>query len=633
MFHNSRKTIGVFLERSAGEFQNRLCQGIITEAKELGYNVAVLSDYGNYGQNHRYFIGDQTLWELPPYEELDGVVLAFDTMEEIVSREHVIKNIRERCHCPIVSIRELLVGANNLLVDNSSCMEGLIDHFVKEHGMKKLCFMTGPKDHWDAQERLLCFKRKMDEYGLSYGEHQIFYGDFWKNKGKEACDWFLAEGEPQPEGIICANDYMATAVASELIRRGYRIPQDIAVSGYDGMRSTLSFTPCITTATVPFFEMGRRAVQIIDKKQDCPEKVENVFFDAVLQPRESCGCMASEGQEVMTIRQRMYETENISQNREMQFHFMSIHMSECHTIDEVAQKIGRYIYNIEGFKDYCMCLCEGWLEKKEFKGFTDKMEMPIAIRNRENISPTRERFDRRELIPKCMSSEEPQMWFLVSLHFQDLCFGYEALQFIDVETTGRLYMYWNIIIGNLLQDIMTYQKMQKLVVKLEEMYDRDSLTGMYNRRGFENRGNPMFEQAKEEGKQIFLAIIDMDGMKQINDNYGHIEGDYALKKVREAIHHACPDAVIQARTGGDEFEIIAEDIAENEGVHYLEELVAYLDAFNESGGKEYDIHASYGYACRVPSQQDTMEIFIKESDEIMYRNKVINKINRGEALR
>ena len=165
------------------------------------------------------------------------------------------------------------------------------------------------------------------------------------------------------------------------------------------------------------------------------------------------------------------------------------------------------------------------------------MEMPIAIRNRENISPTRERFDRRELIPKCMSSEEPQMWFLASLHFQDLCFGYEALQFIDAETTGRLYMYWNIIIGNLLQDIMTYQKMQKLVVKLEEMYDRDALTGMYNRRGFENRGNPMFEQAKEEGKQIFLAIIDMDGMKQINDNYGHIEGDYALKKVREAIHH------------------------------------------------------------------------------------------------
>lgn len=48
MFHNSRKTIGVFLERSASEFQNRLCQGIITGAKEIGYNVAVFSDYGFY---------------------------------------------------------------------------------------------------------------------------------------------------------------------------------------------------------------------------------------------------------------------------------------------------------------------------------------------------------------------------------------------------------------------------------------------------------------------------------------------------------------------------------------------------------------------------------------------------------
>lgn len=94
-----------------------------------------------------------------------------------------------------------------------------------------------------------------------------FLWRFWKNKGKEACDWFLAEGEPQPEGIICANDYMATAVASELIRRGYRIPQDIAVSGYDGMRSTLSFTPCITTATVPFLKWAGGQYKLLIKSR------------------------------------------------------------------------------------------------------------------------------------------------------------------------------------------------------------------------------------------------------------------------------------------------------------------------------------------------------------------------------
>ena len=59
MFSNSRKTIGVFLEQAGNEFQNRLCQGVITKAQELGYNVAVFSGYGNYGQNGRYFVGDQ----------------------------------------------------------------------------------------------------------------------------------------------------------------------------------------------------------------------------------------------------------------------------------------------------------------------------------------------------------------------------------------------------------------------------------------------------------------------------------------------------------------------------------------------------------------------------------------------
>lgn len=105
----------------------------------------------------------------------------------------------------------------------------------------------------------------------------------------------------------------------------------------------------------------------------------------------------------------MYETENISQNREMQFHFMSIHMSECHTIDEVGQKIGRYIYNIEGFKDYCMCLCEGWLEKKSSKALLIKWKCRLLFVIGKISARPRERFDRRELIPKCMSSEEPQM--------------------------------------------------------------------------------------------------------------------------------------------------------------------------------------------------------------------------------
>ena len=131
MFTNQRKTIGVFLNRATSQFQNLLCQGIIAEAEKRGYNVAVFSAFGNYGQNERYYEGEKQLYELPPYEDLDGAILALDTMEEYETRELVLKNVRNRCHCPIVSVREMVEGVNNLLVDNNTCMEGIIRHFER----------------------------------------------------------------------------------------------------------------------------------------------------------------------------------------------------------------------------------------------------------------------------------------------------------------------------------------------------------------------------------------------------------------------------------------------------------------------------------------------------------------------
>lgn len=632
MFSNSRKTIGVFLERSESEFQNELCKGVMTKAEELGYNVAVFSAYGNYGENEKYFVGDQTLWELPPYEELDGVIMLLDTIVCKSGREKILSDVKARCKCPIVSVREVVKGANNLLVDNKTCMDGIIDHFILDHGLKRICFMTGPKEHWDAVERLDCFFRKMKEHNLPVDEHQYFWGDYWKGKGKEACDWFL-QGEERPEAIVCASDHMAMAVASELNGRGFRIPEDISVSGYDGLKGTLSFTPSMTTVMVPFFEMGQKSVEIIEKRQNNPKNVKDYYFDAVVKKRETCGCMTTGGRETLNIRQRLYDIQNQDQNREMQFHFMSMHLSECHTVEEVSERITYYAYNIPGFRDYAVCLCENILENDNLSTYTDTMELRIVIKERDGKGHVCMPFDRTELLPEMMTGEEPQMWYFAPIHFQDNCFGYEALRFYDFETTGKLYLHWNIVMGNQIQNIITYQKMQRLMNQLEDMYDKDALTAIYNRRGFENYATPMFEDAKANGDPIFFLIIDMDGMKQINDNYGHVEGDFALKKISKAISKAFPKDVIVARTGGDEFVVVAKDIDEKQGSICMGKVERYLDSFNSTKQKEYDIHASFGAVYRVPKKRDTLQHFMKESDEVMYINKVTNKTKRGEVLR
>lgn len=632
MFSNQRKTIGILVEAVLNEFPRRLCQGVIEAAEKSGYNVAIFTSYGSYGNNVEYFKGDCHMYELPPYESLDGMILLLDTIQNLQTRERVLKYTLERCQCPIVSIRENIDGANNLLVDNTTCMESIIRHFIEVHGFTRLCFMTGPKERWDSIERLNCFQRIMKEYNLPVDEHQIFYGDFWRNMGDAACDWFLHGSEP-PQAILCANDYMAAAVASELIKLGYDIPKDICVSGYDGLKDTLYFSPSLTTVEVPFYEMGMKAVEIIDNKQETPSLTDNYFFDVTPLTRESCGCQRINDREVIATRRNWFEEMKVERNRKIQFNFLSIHLGECRNINEISDKITEYIFNIQGFQDYCVCLCKDLEKMEQLDHYTEEMELRIAIRDCNSMGPVRTAFSRDELLPAEMTSDKPQAWYFAPLHFENRTFGYEAIQFQTPEVTANIYFDWSTNISNAIQDVLNQHKMKTLIKELEYMYDRDALTGMYNRRGFENHASEQFAYARRQKLPFFLAIIDLDGMKQINDIYGHVEGDFALKKIRHAIQDTCEPVFTGARTGGDEFVIFANNISKEQCLEHMRAFENYLQEFNQLEQKPYHMHASLGYMYKIPDEEDSLESYIKVSDEIMYKNKVENKLRRNEPLR
>jgi hypothetical protein len=394
--------------------------------------------------------------------------MALDTMDDMESRKAVLNQVQKRCTCPVVSIRELIPGANNLLVDNTTCMEGIIQHFIEEHGFTRISFMTGPRNHWDAVERVNCFMREMQQHGLKVEDHNIFYGDFWKAKGKEACDWFLDTPE-RPQAIICANDYMALAVVSELIGRGVRVPEDICVSGYDGLDDTLNFTPSITTMTVPFEKMGRKAVRIIRDKQDTPNETEDYYFEAEVKRRESCGCIRGNKEEIVQTRREWHERNLQDRRRELQFCFMSIGLGECTTMDEIADKLSSYVYELDGFEKYGICLCDHLEEKNEFSGYTDTLELRMLVDAKEGSrGSVCIPFERKELIPEEASGEEPQIWYFSPLHFADNCFGYEAFRFEKNDTTGKLHLQWNTNIGYKIRDILSIYKTKQRIAELEQ---------------------------------------------------------------------------------------------------------------------------------------------------------------------
>ena len=632
MFHNDRKTIALFTCNSHGEYQREICAGAALQAEKSGYNLAIFTCYGNYGQNPLYAQGEKDIFSLPDYEDFSGIIVAGDTFSIDKVVEEVLESFREKRNCPIVSLRQKMEGINNILVDNESSMGGMLRHLIECHGAKDIAFMTGCKGNPDAEERLRAFYRIMEEYHLPVSEHRVYYGDFWKNAGKAACDWFIKEGKC-PDAIVCANDYMAMAVIDELYKRNLNVPQDVIVTGYDGIKSGMIYSPSVTTVRVDFTDMAKKAVALIDKHQNDPS-VEDIYVTAELKARESCGCLADNHSSIVYYRCMNHDNIVDHDNLEMQFCFMNIQLGRVERFEEINPIIQKYIYNNEGFKNYLICLRDDiMMDDKDPHGYTDQMEAKIVFHNRENQGNVSYEFDRRQLIPKELASDEPQCYVFSPLHFQDECYGYEAYAYESPENVGKLYMRWSMAIDDVIMNILVKSKMKRAIDELEIMYIQDVMTGLFNRRGFEKYARIQFMNARARDSVVCVIGIDMDGLKPINDIYGHHEGDSALRAVGYAIQEAAISGQIGARIGGDEFEVLFPCQDEEDVKNWVRVFERSLANYNKKSRKPYEVYASLGYKMGIPGAGDTLESYMRESDDIMYHNKVANKMKRNQTLR
>ncbi len=630
MFNNGRKTIGLFLFNQNGDFQQRVIKGLTDEATKRGYNVAVFCSYGNYGIYDGYFKGELKIFELPKYDELAGIVFCNDTFNDDRAKDILLKKIEEEANCPVVAIRDRVDGFNNIVVDELKSMEGIIRHVVEEHGKKDVAFMTGHKGRLDSESRLSCFKMVMEENGHPVPEDRYFYGDFWKFKAKDAVEHFLKNGKI-PEAIMCANDYMALAVIDELYERGISVPDDVIVTGYDGIREGNMYTPSLSTVDIDFNEMGRQAAIVIDRHQE-DDSIEDVYVQVREVYRKSCGCVENENIKIMKERCKDHSESAVKDNLEMQISFMTIDLGETKQIDDMHNVIKAYIWNIKNLNNYYISLREDLEDSdKDLEKFTRDMSLRIGFNHYDDMGALNIPFDDNDLLPKIVCTKEPQAYIFTPIHYQENFFGYEAISFIDNMLSEYSFVRWNIAISNAIDRLLKQVKMRELIDELQNMYIQDALTGLYNRRGFELYAGNVFKFAKDTSKKICVIGIDMDDLKPVNDIFGHHEGDSALRAVAYAINEARHEGQIGARIGGDEFEVAFAYDNESDLNRWKEKFELSLEHFNQKSQKPYKVYASIGYHMGVPGEKDTLEYYMAQSDNMMYKNKVQNKIRRNKG--
>ncbi|MGB9720059.1 MAG: sensor domain-containing diguanylate cyclase [bacterium] len=221
--------------------------------------------------------------------------------------------------------------------------------------------------------------------------------------------------------------------------------------------------------------------------------------------------------------------------------------------------------------------------------------------------------DRMEFVNELMSKGEVRDRELLLKKFDGSLFWASIYAKAHFDENGDLQ--W---IDGVIEDITERKRMTET---LHALSFTDELTGLYNRRGFLTLTEHQMKIADRTKKPMFLLFVDMDNLKDINDEYGHPMGDQALIQTTRILKKTFRGSDIIARIGGDEFVVLTLEMQKTKGEVFYRRLQKSLDIFNESARLPFKIALSGGWAYYDPKRPRTIIQLLKQADRMMYLHK------------
>ncbi len=632
-----RKKIGVITTDIYEAYQRNVVRGIRREAAARDYDVVVFSTFLKAGMWFGYLAAEQNIYNMIRYESLDGIILMPDHLMEFEGSRRLPEILKERCKGPVVVLDYQIEDFPCVMEDGSGQLRPVLEHLYREHGITDIACMTGMEEHPHARQRLQSYRDFMEEHGLPVRQDRIFYGDFWYNKGAEVLEKLLQSPQGLPQAVCCASDNMGISLYAACRKKGIRVPQDLVITGYDSDSGGSILPHFLTSVEKDSESLGVNAVRRLAgllEGRDIPMACQQ---DRLVLG-SSCPCdIGWEESQADNLEER-FSREGFGFYHEC--NFMMEDGIAMRSLEECLWKIDWYLLFLGNISGYSVCLCDDWQgsarddEKYRRDGYSSRMKL-IYHRYCEDRSVDLNRdFPLEEMLPSLWEErEQPAIYYVTPLHFMDRCMGYSAAMF-EGESGEIPTYYWDWLrnLCNILESMRRYLNLEKLNESLTAAYLQmernavtDELTGLYNRKGFAMYTGQQLELAAREGRELVVLVADLNDLKGINDCYGHMEGDYAIRHAAMAIQAFLGQensAYARGyRTGGDEFAaVLVMNLSREELEGRMKALEDYLEELNRQSGKPFRVSVSCGVSRENPIGADQNHL-LQQADQLMYQAK------------
>jgi diguanylate cyclase (GGDEF)-like protein len=622
-----KRKIAVFTNGWNDDYLDFALEGIRKRAAEGDIDVYVFLDYTSYDKPEDEIRGELNILNLPYLKEFDGVLLLGNTLnnagENKILREKILA-----AGVPSVCLEYELEDINCIRTENINGMKELMEHMITVHDVKDVFWISGPSDNDESNARFDAIVETMEKHGLKFDPDRVFEGCWSYAIVEDRLPKVIEAMDKLPDVFMCANDSMALATCVVLEKAGYNVPRDTRVTGYDNLMSGNHFSPILTSVDRGWETRSVQAtdslIDLMNGGADFGDKV----FDSKFDPGESCGCsMGEEGKRMQKeARQRAFL---IPVERTIfDWHLIELdeavaHVKSLEDIHEGYKAIWEKDHPYEG-DDFYVCLNRDFVESMQddtvyrTRGYSDSVVVIYGMKDKASV-PVQE-IDIRTLVPGQGEGEKGSSTYVfVPLHIRDESIGY----FVVRDNTKLIKdFYLNSLtrhVSSGLERARQNVRLESLNRLLADISVRDELTGLYNRMGYEKIVIPYLDEMRKNRQKAVIMVADINRMKVINDKYGHLQGDTAIKIVANVIRSSVPMSWKAVRYGGDEYVIIGDYEGDIDKIS--NEIVAKAGNVSQELGLPFRLSVSVGYVVVDPDNTLGNEEYFRMADEAMYEMK------------
>ncbi len=624
-----KKKIAVLTSGWSVDYVLSVLEGMEKVCHKKNADLYIFTSYKSYESDGSANTTGFAIFDLINPKDFDGIVIMPNLFNDREKAEKERLKI-VKSGIPAVSLNEKMDGLNYVGSDNFRVVKNLVSHLIEKHLITEFAYIGGPDDDNGSISNYKAFTEALAEHNIPLPENNIYRGgdytfDFAYNRAQK----IFERGKKRPHAVVCVNDWAAMAVIKAALEHHIDVPNDLKVIGFDDISFASCVTPSISTVNMRSSKMGEEAARIL-LENDMSQTSRKIR--AVPYFRQSCGCI----KELTGIQKiySMHSPQKIDASPRFASHLrhienVFIQNGNIGGLEDSLQKYFERRHSFEG-SDFAILIKEEVIKslvnvKYSYQSSTDygkKMHLLVNIKNGKAVpkDPSKQVIPTRNLIPESMEDEKPATYLFIPIFNMRYLQGYYVSKNSLLILRDKVAYNWSRDFGASIEKFRQTVGYKLMSEQLTVLSTQDALSGLLNRTGLDIFAQDLFFKNNMTDKKTLIMFVDINDMKVINDRYGHLHGDLAVKTVAETIREIFPKSYLAIRYGGDEFVIIGTKTGTAK-TDYPTRIKKELAQRTKTMSLPYSLSVSMGIKEFPPDKNAKLMQAIEEVDEIMYKSK------------